>query len=461
MRLGSTITIGAGEITKTEATRLISRLTFIDGNDEIVEAWRYSTRTKTLILPRGIWRSIPGLFDDERTCPPMPKVDYVKHLGGPGFEGQVGAVKAMVEKEQGQVIAPPGEGKTEIGLAFAAGCKTRTLVVVHTKDLFDQWVQRAAESVPGMKVGMVRGKTFSVEHLTIAMAQTLKQRLSDDQFWQQFGCLIIDEAHHSAATTWEYILNACPAKYRFGLTATATRADKRHPLVGFLVGPVIYQLAFRSRVPITVQPVETAFKSRWGGMQWPRMMRELCANEDRNRQIAQAAIDEFNNGRSVLVLSRQIKHLEHIYSAIQQLMPQDMSGAVKILSGQMTQKDRLRAIENFRDGTTRVVLATQLADEGLDIPRISCVMLTFPGKHDGRIIQQVGRSIRTHADKTDSIIYDFVDSKTPSLARQYLERMEAYKQMDIPLRKAVRHGSEATKRRISLGNFRVRRSRGA
>jgi superfamily II DNA or RNA helicase len=76
-----------------------------------------------------------------------------------------------------------------------------------------------------------------------------------------------------------------------------------------------------------------------------------------------------------------------------------------------------------------------LADEALDVPILSRVVLTFPGKHDGRIVQQVGRALREFPDKDDSLIIDVVDDKVRVLGRQAKARESAYRSMRIPIRK--------------------------
>src|SRR4029077_13092908 len=131
------------------------------------------------------------------------------------------------ENEQGLIIRPPGTGKTQIALKFAAECETRTLVLVHTKDVMEQWVNYIERSIPELKgeVGVIRGKTCKIGHITVAMVQSIVNYIEEKPrlWWKQFGCIIADEAHHVSAPTWEGVLNTCPARYRFGFTASPTR----------------------------------------------------------------------------------------------------------------------------------------------------------------------------------------------------------------------------------------------
>lgn len=450
MMIDSLLTIATPEMSRPEWERLFTMLTFFDDDGLEIQAYDVRDNGKQVVLPRGVLTSIPQHVEstDLRARPRAPKLAYMKELGAPGYEGQREALAAMVEHEHGQIIAPPGRGKTEIGLAFAAGCKTTTLIVVHTKDLYRQWTDRAKESVPGASLGEIRASHCQVGHITIAMAQTLKNYVaSGDEFWQQFGCIIVDEAHHAAAETWEWLLNSCPAYYRFGLTATERRADGRHPLVRFYIGPVIYKMPFESQVPMSIQPVKTKFgRDRVvyrGPFDWSNMLRMLVSDGERNDLIANRVLDEIEDGHTVLVLSRQIKHLE----AIQEAMRAQQGGADEftMLTGKMTGRVRDKAVQGLRDGSLRCILATQLADEGLDVPRLDRVHLTFPGKHDGRIIQQIGRAIRTFDGKEDAIINDYTDNHVGVLLRQADLRHATYRKLRIPIRRAVDHGSQESK----------------
>lgn len=454
MKIDSRITIDKGELSKREWQKLLTALTYQD-NDEIeVMAYSYRSGRGVMEIPRGAWDMIPKHVSvtDLRSLPVMSKVAFTKKLDIEGYEGQTDAIRTMFEMQQGQVVAPPGRGKTEIGLAFAAAVKTRTLVIVHTADLFKQWVERAAVSVPEMEVGKIQGQSFKVGHLTIAMAQTLKRHVPDGgKFWRQFGAVLVDEGHHAAANTWEWILNVCPAYYRFGLTATDKRSDGRQASVRFNLGPVIYRIKFVSQVPLTVQPVRTGLGYRRtiyrGPFDWTRMLRILSADPERNQRIAEIALREMSGGHTVLVLSRQIKHLEHIHAEMERQLGEDFILPAKLLTGRSAQFLRDEMLDDLRSGAISCILATQLADEGLDVPRLDRILLTFPGKHDGRIIQQIGRGIRKYQDKTDTIVYDFVDDFIPPLARQYGERKATYKKLGIVVKDAIGYGTEKKPRR--------------
>ena len=434
MIVGKYISIHRRELSDRQWEKLFDKLTFLNGNGEVVECFRAIYTRNRIAIPRGAWNLVSQLdYVDKRVRPKMPKLNFTVQLDDTTkderFGDQSEAVKSMFEHEQGQIIRPPGTGKSQIVLAFAAQCETSVLVIVHTEDILNQWTRYISESMPGVIPGVVRGSQCDVRQITIGTVQTLKNYTGD--FWKQFGCVVADEAHHGAAPSWEAVLNSCPAYYRFGMTASETRADGMHPALNFILGPVIHKQEFSSPVKLTVTPVRTNFYYGYRGQfDWMPMLNKLVTDDKRNLQIAGVANDEIRNGNSVLILSRRIEHLERIADGVE--------GRVEILTGKRSRADRERILAEFRSGKLRCMAATQLADEALDVPRLNRVILTHPGKHEGRLIQQIGRAIRQHPDKQDAVIYDVMDTRVGVLKRQWDQRKRSYKKSKIKVKKIGR-----------------------
>jgi len=432
MVVGSKITIDRDELSSVGLDRLLTKLTFLNGNQEVVECYRRLYTTDKIVIHRGSWNLVEELdYVDKRVCPPMPELKFTVELDNvekdPRFAGQSEAVEAMLRETQGLVVRPPGTGKSQIILSFVARCKTRSLVIVHTEDILNQWIEYAEEALPGIEIGVIRGKKCEIGHLTIATIQTLKN-YTGAKFWKQFGAIIADEAHHGAASSWEATINQSPAYYRFGVTASETRADGMHPALKFIFGPVIHKQEFSSTVKLKVVPIRSNFHCRYRGrFDWMPMLNALVTDEARNKQIAEVANEEVRRGNSILILSRRIEHLR--------LISDQIHYPSEVLTGSRKRADRKSILGRFRKGTLPVLLATQLADEALDVPRLSRVILTHPGKHEGRIIQQIGRAIRTHPGKKDAVIYDVVDRRVRVLSKQWRERRQTYKSNGIPIKK--------------------------
>lgn len=427
------------ELTAREMKQLEKKLTYVKPNGDIVISYRKLRTKGCYLIPRGAWNLMPDhiVYHDKRSLPEMQPLEFTLTLDAteidPRFAGQAETVEAMLREQQGLILRPPGSGKTQIACAFAAMCQTRVLILVHTHDILKQWVDYIENAIPEMKgkVGVIRGKTCRIRQITVATVQTLNSSYlgKGRKWWEQWGALIADEGHHVAAPSWEAVINSCPAYYRFAFTASATRADGMHPSMRFIVGPVIAKQKFTSSVPLEVVPRRTKFAEMYRGRHdWTRLVNKLVNDRPRNRMIAKDVDREIQEGNSVLVLSRRIEHLDNIAA--------EMREDCEILAAaRVSKKERDRILAAFRSGEIRCVLATQLADEALDVPRLNRVCLTHPGKHEGRIIQQIGRALRKFPDKEDAKIYDYVDWKVRVLRRQWDWRKRTYKKEGISIRR--------------------------
>jgi superfamily II DNA or RNA helicase len=99
----------------------------------------------------------------------------------------------------------------------------------------------------------------------------------------------------------------------------------------------------------------------------------------------------------------------------------------------MGKKARAACIEGARDGSIKCMIATSLADEGLDIPRLSFVVLTSCGKSSRLAEQRTGRVLRQFEGKEMGHIYDFTDNGTPMGRRNSVERRKSYKRLDYEI----------------------------
>jgi superfamily II DNA or RNA helicase len=433
----SLISVRFDELTASQSKRLEKELTFVSDAGEVVTSYIKRYTRGDYVLPRGAWFLLPDSirYIDRRSCPEIPMFNFTVKLDDvekdARFAGQSEAVAEMFEQEQGLIVRPPGTGKTQIALAFAAACQTRTLVLVHTEDILEQWTEYAENSIEGADIGIIRGKRVEIGDVTIATVQTLHRMIdrgTPKKFWRQFGCVFADEAHHVSAPTWEAVLNTLPARYRFGFTASPTRADGLERTMRYIVGPVIHRQKFSSPVDLKVVPVRTKFNFRYRGpFDWQPLLKAVISSDYRNGLIARKVDREIARGNSVLVLSRRIEHLERIAEAMQ--------SDSKMLTGHKTSAVRKTTIRDFRTGEIRCLLATQLADEALDVPRLNRVFLVHPGKAEGRLVQQVGRAIREHPEKSDAKIYDFVDRKVGVLRKQWDTRKRVYRKNGISIHK--------------------------
>ncbi len=193
-------------------------------------------------FPRGLVREVASLrsdfeFQDETVANPVhfkPSQIILKAYQRPALE-------TMITKNQGVLEAPPGSGKTIVGVETILERSQRSLVLVHTKDLLRQWCDRF-EQFTDIKPGVIDADRLDLKDVTVGMVQSLRKPL-DGSFVKQFGLVLLDEAHHAPAYTFEQLLNQFPAKYRYGLTATPNRRDGLSFVLHAVLGSTIYRIA--------------------------------------------------------------------------------------------------------------------------------------------------------------------------------------------------------------------------
>jgi superfamily II DNA or RNA helicase len=151
------------------------------------------------------------------------------------------------------------------------------------------------------------------------------------------------------------------------------------------------------------------------------MLDTLVRDGERNALIADLVVAEAAAGKLCLVLSGRVDHCEALCTLIRARGVQ-----AELLTGSVKKERRTELLNAARGGKVPVLVATTLADEGLDLPALSRVFLTYPGRARGRTLQRLGRLMRTHPDKNDAVLFDFVDRKVPVLRRHHVERRRLY-----------------------------------
>ena len=243
--------------------------------------------------------------------------------------------------------------------------------------------------------------------------------------------MIQDEVQHAPAKTFYRVISRFPAKYRFGLTATPEREDGLTPLLYFLFGDSIYEIDRKSLVAkgyltaVAVQPIFTAFNYPYYGPDDRNAMLDTLVNDaDRNRHIVADVAGAIEDGHTCLVLTGRVEHAEMLAAKIQRL-----GIRAEALLGKVKKAERDVIRRRMLDGELKVIVATSVADEGLDLPNLSAVFFTFPSRALARILQRSGRVMRPVPGKPEPVIFDYIDIQIRTLKQQYYQRRKAYHQL--------------------------------
>lgn len=347
------------------------------------------------------------------------------------------ARQRLIEHEQGLVVLPCGTGKTRCALAVVLTLGRTALILVPTNDLAEQW--QAALREHGVDAGLVcGGKDQHSAPVVIGTEFSLVGRLEKSpSLGRRFGLFVVDEAHRIPAATLSRCRSLVHARYALGLTASTHREDGQGPAVEWAMGPKLLECTPQELMALGVlMPAEIEFLSSTfscdkaarapAGVRTRILEQHLVEDVDRARLVAERIAIEHGRGESVLVLTGRKEHAVLLGSMLKGSYGLD----VPVLTGETTTKTRRESLQAMRDGQARAVIATTLADEGLDIQRLSRLVLAFPSKAKGKILQRVGRVMRLYPGKKPKVI-DVTDPLVPALERRRRERVKVYRDLGL------------------------------
>ncbi|MDO9533275.1 MAG: DEAD/DEAH box helicase [Deltaproteobacteria bacterium] len=372
-----------------------------------------------LTIPRGFARQLVEILkksrvqyriDDRRRT--MPEVDFT--FKGELRDFQETAVDAMAARDFGTLAAATGSGKTVMALALVARRRQPGLIVVHTKELQEQWIDRIETflGIPANEVGRIGGGTKRTgDKITVALVQSLYKCAGAISPF--IGHLVIDECHRSPSRTFTEAVTSFDCRYMTGLSATPWRRDSLSRLIYWYVGDKVHEVDKAALVDAGhVLQAEVVWRETdftpWHdpSLEYSKMLSELTQDPARNALIASDVAQEARNGGGVcLVLSDRKAHCEALQAALQ-----GHGIKAELLTGDLTNGERQRVVESLNNGQVRVLVATgQLIGEGFDCRDLSTLFLATPIKFNGRLLQYLGRVLRPAPGKDKATVYDFVD----------------------------------------------------
>jgi len=432
----------------------------------------YRIRNGVLVVPRG---ALPRLF------PHLPQelaagIRYT--FNGRPVVGDLSKVTVPLRDYQRQVVESAlrqiekvgaatvqmatGGGKTEVGIALAqalldpsAADKHKLFVVVPTRDLANQWIERFRKY--GVEVGRAFEGDFDLnwpivvvtsataykavaEHLgekgevrggeeeegEEEEAERLTKRQYEElaRYIKDAYMVIFDEAHHVPARTVTAVAKAAGPAVKVGLSATPWRNDKLDLLVygysGEIVEPRItssYLIERGYLVPVTI------FVARRRGEAGENYAEEKALNINDERRAALLAELLKALPKPWLILTAEKRPGQLLLKALR-----ERGYKVAFVHGELTGQQRKAILDALRRGELDGAIATTLADEGLDLPELNTLVLYAPGKSSVKMFQRIGRVTRPSRGKRRGYVLDIYDEETEYLEDHAKARLQMYSQ---------------------------------
>jgi superfamily II DNA or RNA helicase len=403
---------------------------------------------------------------------------------------QYNSVKQGLQSTRGVINVATNGGKTEIACGMMSCMLPKLpkgksiLFFTHSKEIFYQSAKRISERL-GMEVGLVGDGVWDEKPITVVMIPTVGQYLSipktlpknakrtkmeneikkigksdpdrvkqlrdeitilEKAEWDKIKlsvkktknlfssaiAFIADEVHHASSTTWYDVfmkLESC--YYRFGLTGTVDRSEENainnKRLFG-CTGKIVTKISNSfliengySAKP-TIYMIEVDCPLIHGGDYRDSYDEGIVYNDKRNAIFADKVQERSSLGNQCLIIVNEISHGEEVARL---LLEMDVESV--FTHGQKSSSFRQESLDQFKAGQIKVLIATPILDEGVDISGISCLFLMAGGKSMRQLLQRIGRGLRKKADGGGVEVYDALDYHNEYLAEHTLERYETYK----------------------------------
>lgn len=345
---------------------------------------------------------------------------------------QQSAFDACTKKDFGVIEAPPGSGKTIIGLAIIADKKQPALIIVQRKQLADQWAERIESflAIPKKDIGRIGGGKSKIgKEITIALVQSLTKALSTSELATleyAFGTIIIDECHHVPAATYRNVISKLHSFYLYGLTATPFRKYNDGKLIFIHLGESIAEIKVQEikdhpKAKIVVRNTSLSIPFNIKTDKIETLSKILVHDSARNKLILDDVLIELKSGNRCIIITERKDHIETLNQYLKQFYETVM------LSGEDSESVKKHKWDLLKEGNFQVLITTgQYFGEGSDLSNITRVFLAYPFSFEGKLIQYIGRVQRSKVPPT---VYDYRDYKIDYLEKLFQKRNLYYRKL--------------------------------
>lgn len=367
------------------------------------------------------------------------------------------AANRMLQHDHGVLSATTAFGKTVVCSYLISQRKVSTLILLHSKDLIEQWVEElnkfliikekpaiyktktGREKRRDSVIGVLTGNKNTITGIVdVAMIGSMYSKGKFNDFINSYGLVIMDECHHCGSNTSIEVMERVNSRYVYGVSATPKREDNLEKIVYMLLGPIRHSYTAKER----------AKEQGIGYYVYPRFTRVIDTNETRNdisaaynlisnnklrnEMIVNDTRQVIADGRTPLILTRYKEQAKNLFDIL--------SGAadyVFLLYGDNSDRENSEIRKKLKEVLCEksiILIATgQKIGEGFDFPRLDTLMLAAPVSFDGRLEQYVGRLHRDYEGKKYVVVYDYIDAHLKVFEKMYSKRLRTYKRLGYSL----------------------------
>jgi DNA excision repair protein ERCC-3 len=384
----------------------------IDATTVLVHASERGHLKQALVRLGWPAEDIAGYVDGERHSIGLDLADWQPR------QYQTEAAEGFWHGGSGVVVLPCGAGKTIVGALAMALAQATTLILVTNTVSARQWRDELLRrtTLTADEIGEYSGSRKEIRPVTIATYQVMTTKrqgiyphleVFDTRDW---GLIIYDEVHLLPAPIFRFTADI-QSRRRLGLTATLVREDGRESDVFSLIGPKRYDAPWKDIEGQGYIAPADCVEVRVTLPDADRMAYAMAEPEDRYRLSACAAekirlveqIAEHHADDRVLVIGQYLDQLSELGEHLD----------APVVTGQTTVRERERLFASFRDGTTRILVVSKVANFSVDLPEAGVAIQvsgTFGSRQEEA--QRLGRILRPKADARTAHFYSIVTRDT-------------------------------------------------
>jgi superfamily II DNA or RNA helicase len=383
---------------------------------------------------------------------PSKKSNVLSLINYEARDYQKEAIFTAVEKKRGIIATATNSGKTVIAMGITQVLGLKTLFITHRQELFKQTVIEFEKAL-GIKVGIIWGDQVDLsQQVTLAMVGSLDskqehtRKIEEDgestkivipaipgieEFLASIEVLIIDEAHHAVAESYQEIIFATNCYYRIGLTGTAYSLKEIQTvrLLG-LIGPSLIDITndeliirgISSKPNFEFIPVLSPIHG-WNAK--IRYQLGIIESKERNDHIVKECRGFIKKQLNTLIIVKYLRHGTYLKKYL--LNKGFTEEQVQFISGSMTKEDKAKREKYFtlfKEGKLPILIASLIIQEGISMSSIGALIFANGHKSEISAIQCLGRGLRSNEHMRVEV-RDFMDYSDDSLLEHSIDRYNA------------------------------------
>ena len=340
------------------------------------------------------------------------------------------AVELALANWRGIINFATGLGKTLTAVHLIKKLKRKTLIVVPSDSIAKQFYKELSGAFGEKRVGFYGGGKKKIKDITVGIAASVVKYSNE---FEDLGCIIFDEVHHIAASTfYEIATNLGDVGRIYGLTATDYRSDGKDIMINAGCGDIIINRDVKWGIENNwlAKPkfIVTEVQTQGADIGYDKLKnyKEHVLNDKTMKDQIQNDIQNYMNaGKFVLCLVAEVSHGE------------ELSKQLGVPFAQGKDKQSQQYVEDLNDGKIKGLIGTGgKIGEGSDTKRVDVLILANFMASKGPVIQAVGRGLRIYGTKTECIVRDYIPMGSKMLSRHAKQRIGYYKEIvdDVEVR---------------------------